>query len=815
MAFKTAKKEFDSLNVSGSTAPKKLLPGEKCVASAATQLLPEHITAHAEHFISALRDAYGLIYRANDVPLFAERLWSLVKQHGVAVEKIMKWFYGNCLAWLTGNDDDLSPSPLGSEYDRLSRAIMIMPSTLRHFFRHLMMSRQADYRYDTRKGRKYCKALSLAQTLLMLKKGSPTVQEEITIEAKQKHRKAMGDLKLGLRTKYEQPAVITTSWADLNEEELDLNEVWPERLLSSERTRISGDRHRDEKFLMDEIDSIVDQVFKKADFKGKVPSLFPSFSAHVGYNRTKGGAPTAIHEIYKDCTRATGELMSMSYHPRCGVVENRDVFDNEKFWERVEDLCRKSKFEAEPVFLLEPLKVRTITKGPAIPYWVLRLVQKELFSQLSQHPTFQLIGKPIDDQTLLSLLGNEISEDEKYRSGDYSQATDRLRSFLSLHAWNSISKKTGMENFMRRMGAKALVGHRIIYKDETIQQQNGQLMGSPVSFIVLCIVNAAVCSLAEGSKLSLAEKRLCVNGDDCVMKFNDCQFERWKYYASLAGMEPSPGKCYSSRDWLQMNSELFVKMENGFKRIPFINFSLASPFLAKGGDRRHWTSYGACAREFVKGFTTHQKDKLLTVWIKRMKRHLLKDVPRDMPWGIPEHFGGLGLPVLESRVNEHLTFRGRKLLQYCYKLLTVDNKNPTISETPQVPEYCKRAQRRAGKFESFCLEKDENDMSVKCEQRFSKANPLLVPFMWQELATCSTTRMPREKGDESHKKFYKLLKSSKNFDEELVSLHDALEYKKLRVECVGGVDSLARTNRYVPRSMYTSLGNLSFLRKMH
>jgi hypothetical protein len=104
-------------------------------------------------------------------------------------------------------------------------------------------------------------------------------------------------------------------------------------------------------------------------------------------------------------------------------------------------------------------------------------------------------------------------------------------------------------------------------------------------------------------------------------------------------MTPSPGKCYFAKDWLQMNSELFVENNHKFIQIPFINFSLASMNVAKGGQRRTIESLSQTMQDFCVG----RHSKYVDIWMRRVAPHLKKEVPNKISWFLPQCLGGLGL----------------------------------------------------------------------------------------------------------------------------------------------------------------------------
>jgi hypothetical protein len=120
--------------------------------------------------------------------------------------------------------------------------------------------------------------------------------------------------------------------------------------------------------------------------------------------------------------------------------------------------------------------------------------------------------------------------------------------------------------------ARAVLGnHRIFYPKEfwhdlpqggKIDQTNGQLMGSVLSFPVLCAINVAAYWLALeehlGRAVELKDLPVLVNGDDICFKADDEFYPIWKRWTALAGFTLSPGKNYISQSFVTINSEGYV-----------------------------------------------------------------------------------------------------------------------------------------------------------------------------------------------------------------------------------------------------------------
>ena len=605
----------------------------------------EYIAEHVEHFVLCLRDAFGFRDPMEVVSGVTKRLFKIFPN--IAIEKVFKWFYGNSLGWSTNVIDDICGLPsvdalgLNSKdwYDSCKIFGGRLSQFLIRFFRRQCRHTKPESEWHRRRA-----AFSKAQTFLMFKKGSPQVSENLIEEADRKHKEAMSNTLKAISHKkvYKHKPIVEYSqkWKIPKVEPTITQVLWKyEGGGWGDFECDISDKMVLQKKIEHQVSIIVNKIFKPNSFKSvlrREQTLFPSSSAHSEdvASRVHGGAVNVVKDLF---TPSIGELDRMTFHPRVGVITHYGVS-----YDVVDTLASSllnNDFVAEPVYLREPLKVRTITKGPSIPYWFFRPIQKFLWSSLQKHKVFQLIGTPIKGELLDEML-TYANPEGKWLSGDYSAATDNLVRWLTKSIWSKICLRAGLSDSIYELGLKGLVGHKIKYADREILQQNGQLMGSPLSFPILCIANAAICLLAfDDCRRNLNKCALRINGDDCVMCYTDSERARWSLYAEFIGMSPSPGKCYYAKDWLQMNSELFVLRQNHFRQIPFINFSLAAPYLAKGGQERTIESLSQTMQDFCIG----RSEKFVNIYLRRMGSFLKKKCPGLISWYLPQCLGGLGL----------------------------------------------------------------------------------------------------------------------------------------------------------------------------
>lgn len=241
----------------------------------------------------------------------------------------------------------------------------------------------------------------------------------------------------------------------------------------------------------------------------------------------------------------------------------------------------------------DPLKKRVITKGHTF-LQALKPIQKMIWSTLKDHPCFELIGKPITEG-LLDVSGMNLGPGEGWISGDYEAATDNLNADCTSACIRTIvDNMTGpMTEFpeILALAKNSLTQHEVFYyldgKLRHFLQKNGQLMGSLLSFPVLCIINFAVwrhvreevtgkrCNgMFEGGKQDVCR----INGDDILCTGTPKFYGLWKSKTTAVGLKFSLGKNYYSSKVLMINSRAYVcNGKSSFERLRFYNPSLLLP----------------------------------------------------------------------------------------------------------------------------------------------------------------------------------------------------------------------------------------------
>jgi len=275
----------------------------------------------------------------------------------------------------------------------------------------------------------------------------------------------------------------------------------------------------------------------------------------------------------------------------------------------------EGKAQVQMRVIPEPFKFRVISVGEFDYYSYLKPWQTWMWKTLQRFECFSLTGAGADD--LVSHVERIVSRywdvGMKFLSGDYKAATNELSSHASMvlaEAWfkdypeylcvlkNSLFTSDLLFH-KARMGVPGLMPEKKIPKEirksmdkavmdsycddsqtelplswkeeealmnvqvhaslpEIGEMNNGQLMGHPCSFPILCAVNAAVCRMSLEKvwkrRFSLDDIPLLVTGDDCLLIGpNELQPGCWELIAEC-GLIESVGKSYFTDRFAMINS---------------------------------------------------------------------------------------------------------------------------------------------------------------------------------------------------------------------------------------------------------------------
>jgi hypothetical protein len=222
--------------------------------------------------------------------------------------------------------------------------------------------------------------------------------------------------------------------------------------------------------------------------------------------------------------------------------------------------------------ITEPLKVRVITAMSAFPSYVSKVLQRHLWDYLFRFPCFSLIGNPLSEDILHVLYQHtELffpGRESDWVSGDYSAATDNLNIDATLIALDEILRKLHPDDEVLHKQFRSILEPLVlIYPSESdlkpVLQKNGQLMGSVLSFVLLCLLNAFTYfdSLETSIQIEFLSGRkswtllpVLINGDDILFRSDSEMYSRWQKSGQSLGFNLSLGKNFYHSRFLTVNS---------------------------------------------------------------------------------------------------------------------------------------------------------------------------------------------------------------------------------------------------------------------
>lgn len=469
----------------------------------------------------------------------------------------------------------------------------------------------------------------------------------------------------------------------------------------------------DGQFIDDQVEDYVEnnvQFFKK--FNPKIEKDYEiSNSACWERTRSNGGARGEIldqsNDVYDSVYRyvVSSSLSSVLHgmiEVRPGVIQElRGV--RSPVWQDLNTKICSDRPKAMVAAILEPLKVRLITKGPAIDYYLSKSLQKELFAYLRTFPQFELIGDPLREDHLYRMIERERWLSDKgmtfshFVSGDYSAATDNLKI-----AYTKIGLGAALARFnspLMQAYWNTLSEHEIHYPNkfgiEEFNQKSGQLMGSPLSFPFLCTNNLMAYKLSLedylGIKIPFKHLPCLINGDDILFRTNPIHYDLWKKRVASIGFDLSIGKNYIHEKVLTINSTCFTYVNNGFKKVDFCNFGLLSGTSKLGGSRGEVRDKAVDLCDAYTRSVCGARDKVLA-HAKFLVRNRA-DIQRITCRGrynlfLPRVLGGLGFPSAEGITYSVTRFQAclAKLIRKTLDFNLVGFKSDGVSNSIKVKE---------------------------------------------------------------------------------------------------------------------------------
>jgi len=454
--------------------------------------------------------------------------------------------------------------------------------------------------------------------------------------------------------------------------------------------------------VMDNLSAVIDRIVYRTRHELRQVFRSPELAAHkasehasIESSRKNGGQAGLLRELLgiKSALRESEGLGRMTVYDglaykggqaRVGLETYHVVRPGEL--EDLQDLLSERicsyeravpRLMAQVEAVLEPFKVRTISKGQGLEYYIAKPVQKILHGCMRQMEPFSLIGRPFDPTDLLDVYKaqSKFGEPSKefWLSIDYSAATDGLSASLSHEILYSLLNEVSTGAFAET-GSKSvlhlllgvLAPHRIQYPEvagvqlEPVDQVNGQLMGSILSFPILCLANLGLYLTVRKRlrpKASLKDLLAAVriNGDDMLYIGTEAEWELHKQLGRQVGLEMSPGKAYIHSRYANINSVSVVmdlrEANPTPEIIPFLNVGLMvgnHKVLGRvGGDEEETklSPYISVINEVVRGAWKGKQPDVFKQYIA-MHRSEIKNEARGRNLFLPISLGGFGVRTI-------------------------------------------------------------------------------------------------------------------------------------------------------------------------
>lgn len=418
----------------------------------------------------------------------------------------------------------------------------------------------------------------------------------------------------------------------------------------------------------------VKEVFRGKEFgvMNMSEPVFPSTSANYNNTRSEAGTVGLIKELFPNwgCALEVEPETCFLFTENDGKVEGEtaisyalDFSATERAYRELYWRCYKRALAEEPickpVALSEALKIRVISKGPALTYFCLKSFQKFLWGILSRHPTFRLIGRPVTVEDVEEVCGFDLRN--WFNSGDYVSSTDRLYSWVSETLLDEMATVLKLEPTFVGLCKKALTGHIFEVDPNTpgfvwdtelgagfVTQKTGQLMGSIISFPFLCLANAALCrwalEIAECRKVSLYNSPILINGDDNLIASKSERYHYWwKMICAIAGLDSSIGKTYFNQRFAVINSQHFDFSEGRWIERKYINMGLfygMKRSLSGPDEKDCFLHTAACYNDLMRTCPEELREEISERFLYRHGNTLRE---YEGSWWLPHYCGGLGM----------------------------------------------------------------------------------------------------------------------------------------------------------------------------
>jgi hypothetical protein len=212
--------------------------------------------------------------------------------------------------------------------------------------------------------------------------------------------------------------------------------------------------------------------------------------------------------------------------------------------------------------ILSKGKIRVVTKQAVYYKTVLDAPAEAAYDWLSNQEWLIRGDVKVEDY-------QRLTGEAPFVSGDYSAATDNLNLDLVLAVVEEIGsflpKRLGeaLRNSFFNLEVTAEKGKR------GLKLVRGSLMGSRMSFVVLCLINRVLFDISQGVRTyKTPEKPVLINGDDIAFRATSEEVDRWEFFCQLGGFVVNRQKTHVSCRYVEINSHPFDSQRQRMMKKP-------------------------------------------------------------------------------------------------------------------------------------------------------------------------------------------------------------------------------------------------------
>jgi hypothetical protein len=365
-----------------------------------------------------------------------------------------------------------------------------------------------------------------------------------------------------------------------------LGETKKRAALRSHYDRLNTNRGAVPDDVLDVIQAVSVRLFydsvEKTQREGSWSKFLPSSSACFQAGKRDGGALGLFDGFDLDLTRQDAKVIGKLPYLARTLNEWRT---NQFGWAHTcvkRDMCTDEKgdcplLDVKVMAIPEPGKFRIITKGNGYLYSYLQPLQGVLLDSWKKSYASTMT---IDVEKRVQEM-DEDANFEYWCSVDYEAATDLLKKDASVEVIRSLPNNDFLE-----AAWLSLASGRAFYPWRKMigTTDEGQLMGHPLSFPLLCAINLAVYEAAidrwiladpeDDSRKRLGAimlRNVLVNGDDMLFKCQGSFYPIFLETTATVGFKISQGKNYLSKDVCMINSNIFRRTNGTMKRYGYLN----------------------------------------------------------------------------------------------------------------------------------------------------------------------------------------------------------------------------------------------------